>query len=206
MNNTLEPKGCLFSSEHYPKTKRIVTAPRKFIRAKIRGFFPLNLEQFIENHLLQIRKLMSQGDARALLTSVNNYLQIQRQYVRNVMIPAESFAADDPEALEKVTRQNSDFQQKEKIFLIEINNALASTRDDIPAQVDPEMSEDEEEDAAEETEKAEKPAARKGQPRKKLPHEEYDEEHADDEAEGKKSKARSKSKTKSKRGQYEDVD
>jgi len=49
MNNTIELKGRSFNGKHYPKIKRIVTAPRKFIRTKLKGFLPLNLEQFIEN-------------------------------------------------------------------------------------------------------------------------------------------------------------
>ncbi|MCX2492999.1 hypothetical protein OQX63_05920 [Pedobacter sp. PF22-3] len=56
-NNTTELKGREFNGKYYPKIKRIVTAPRKKIRSKLRGFLPLNLEKFIET--LPIRQPIS---------------------------------------------------------------------------------------------------------------------------------------------------
>ena len=47
-NNTTELKDREFNGNSYPKIKRIVAAPRKKIRSKLRGFLPLNLEKFIE--------------------------------------------------------------------------------------------------------------------------------------------------------------
>lgn len=48
MNNTTELKGSYFNGKRCPKFKRLVTAPRKFIRTKLRVFLPLNLETFTE--------------------------------------------------------------------------------------------------------------------------------------------------------------
>ncbi|WP_143009588.1 hypothetical protein [Pedobacter soli] len=48
MNNTPEPRGRNFNGKHYPKLRRIVTAPRKIIRTKLRGFLSLHLEQLID--------------------------------------------------------------------------------------------------------------------------------------------------------------
>lgn len=141
------------------------------------------LEQFMDLHLNNMRKLAAQGDARALLTAVDNYLQIQKQYIKNIMIPAESLDGNDPEAIEKVNSQTVEFMQKERIFLMEINNALAaSTEPDVPV-ADPKMDQDDEEmegDEEEEDVKAhqtsvvgDRPKAKK---RTKLPHEAYNED------------------------------
>src|SRR5690606_25637134 len=102
-------------------------------------------EQFIENNLSALRRIYAQGDARALLKAVTNYLQIEKQFVLNAMIPAETINSPDGEEVEKINQQISDFNQKEKVFLIEIENALAMEGENLgaPAPVDPEMNEEE---------------------------------------------------------------
>ena len=81
-------------------------------------------EDFLERQISAIRRLYSEGDARALLTAVSNYLQIEKQFVKDVMLPAESIGANDQDEIEKVNQRIEDFGSKEKIFLVEINNAL----------------------------------------------------------------------------------
>jgi len=83
-------------------------------------------ESFLDKNLSSIRRLYSEGDGRALLTAVSNYLQIERQFVKDVMVPAEAISPTNQEDVDKVYKKINDFGQKEKTFLIDINNALAT--------------------------------------------------------------------------------
>jgi len=91
-------------------------------------------ESFIELQLSQLRRLYGQGDARGLLTAIINYLTIEKQFVKDVMRPAEAIKPEDQETIDKINQKIADFGEKEKPFLIEINNALMSERDDIAPQ------------------------------------------------------------------------
>lgn len=115
--------------------------------SRFAGLQPLRKEneQFIDEQLSALRRIYAQGDARALLKAVTNYLQIEKQFVLNAMIPAESIKEAAEEEIEKINQQISDFNQKERVFLIEIENALAMEGENLGAQaeIDPEMNEDE---------------------------------------------------------------
>jgi len=104
-------------------------------------------ETYIDNNLGAMRRLTAEGDGRGLLTAVGNYLQIERQFVKDVMIPAESLTASNQEGIDKTYRKINDFGDKERAFLIDINNALATERTDAgpasPAAQEPEMDADE---------------------------------------------------------------
>ncbi|MBS1588438.1 MAG: hypothetical protein JST52_02370 [Bacteroidetes bacterium] len=86
----------------------------------------IQYESFLDKNLSSIRRLYAEGDGRALLTAVSNYLQIERQFVKDVMAPAESISPANQEDVDKVYKKINDFGQKEKSFLIDINNALAT--------------------------------------------------------------------------------
>lgn len=81
-------------------------------------------EKFLDDNLSSLSRLYAHGDARALLTAVDNYLQIEKQFVRSVMIPAEKLGPDDKQGVDDIYKKINNFGQKEKIFLIDINNAL----------------------------------------------------------------------------------
>lgn len=89
-------------------------------------------EAFLDQQTLRLRRIMGTGDGRALLTAVTNYLVIQKQYVRDVMKPAEGLQPADAEAIARVQQKIVDFSQKERVFLIEINNALVSSPEPTP--------------------------------------------------------------------------
>ena len=87
-------------------------------------------EHFLDQHISSMRRLYAQGDGRALLTAVSNYFQIERQFVKDVMASAERLTPDNQEGIDRVMQQISDFGQKERVFLVEINNALATEGED----------------------------------------------------------------------------
>lgn len=87
-------------------------------------------ESFLDKHMSVIRRLYAEGDGRALLSAVNNYMRIERQFVRDVMVPAEAFTANSREGIDRTYQKIDDFGQKEKVFLIDINNAVRSERMD----------------------------------------------------------------------------
>lgn len=144
-------------------------------------------ENYLERELAAFRKLIGQGDGRALLTAINNYLQIERQFVKDAMIPAETLNPGDADGIARVMQKITDFGQKERIFLMEINNAMASEPDNAgppaAAQPDPEMNQDEPEEVEQEDPKGSVIEGKKAKKKKaKLPHEQWDE----DEKNGKK--------------------
>lgn len=107
-------------------------------------------ELYLDHHLSAMRRMYAEGDGRATLQSVSNYLQIERQFVRDAMVPAESLTAANQEGIDKIYQKITDFGEKEKVFLVEINNALVTEGENAqpagaPAQIDPEMNVDEEE-------------------------------------------------------------
>lgn len=87
-------------------------------------------ESFLDKHMSVIRRLYAEGDGRALLSAVNNYMRIERQFVSDVMVPAEAFTANSREGIDRTYQKIDDFGQKEKVFLIDINNAVRSERMD----------------------------------------------------------------------------
>lgn len=126
-------------------------------------------ETYIEEQLHLLNRMYASGDARELLSAVSNYLQIQKQFVKDVMIPAETLNPNDEEGINAVNRRIGDFTNKEKMFLIDINNAIRSTPEPIPL-VDQEMNQDDEPEQLSEEEIKKREEAkphRKG----KLPHE-----------------------------------
>jgi len=151
-------------------------------------------EQYLQTHLTNMRRLVAQGDARELLTAVNNYLQIQMQYARSVMETAEALDGNNPEAIAKIQEQTNEFSKKEKIFLLEINNALATSGQDYTPVAAPVTNEDEAEEKAFEEPRGSVMEGRPERKRKKLPHEMTEEEEAGEET------APAKEKQKSRKG------
>ncbi len=141
-----------------------------------------NFEKYLRGNGMKMRRMIGEGDGRPLLTAMNNYFQILNQFVKDVMIPAESLTAEKTDEIQTVERRINEFGQKEKIFLIEINNAIVNSAEP-PSRVDPEMNADDEpEDAdtdedAKPVKKSKKEKAAPRGDRKKLPHEVYDETH-----------------------------
>lgn len=158
------------------------------------------LELFLDQQLANMKQLMAQGDERALLTTIANYFQIEKQYVKNVMIPAESIKPTDAEAVARVNQQMIDFGQKEKYFLLEINNALATSgNDDIPPPPAQQTKGTQGEDEDEAVENAKNKSAVMGdepeaKKHKKLPHEIMDEEDTEEPQPEKKTKSKHKGK------------
>lgn len=121
----------------------------------------------IEQGLQTLRGVYASGDGRELLTTVINYLKIQQQFVRDVMIPAEKLNPQDEEGIQEIRRKINSFSGKEKSFLIDINNALRAAAAN-PVQEAAEDLEEDEFNAEEQLiEKEKKKPRRKG----KLPHE-----------------------------------
>jgi hypothetical protein len=102
-------------------------------------------EQYIDQQISALRRLYAEGDGRALLNAINNYLQIQKQFIKDIMVPAESIAGNEAD-IATINEKISSFGEKEKIFLVEINNALRMEGPEAgpstPAKVDEEMEED----------------------------------------------------------------
>lgn len=147
-------------------------------------------EQYLEQIGQRLRRLLAEGDGRALLTAVNNYVTIQKQFARDIMRPAEEVTAEKTEDIARINQKITEFSQKERVFLIEIDNAIVSSPEP-PPPVDPAMNVDdsEEEEAAEDSGKKKsrrnersensRPKREKTRSddsnRKKLPHEIADE-------------------------------
>jgi hypothetical protein len=102
-------------------------------------------ERYVDEQISALRRLYAEGDGRALLSAINNYLRIQKQFIRDIMLPAESIEGNDAD-IATINEKISSFGEKEKIFLVEINNALrtegAEAGPSTPAKVDEEMEED----------------------------------------------------------------
>jgi len=127
---------------------------------------------------MAIKRLFAQGDERGILTAINNYLQIQKQFIKDVMISAESIKGNDKESVNRIFQKISDFGQKEKIFLVEINNALMTEPDtEPPSQINTRMHDDvDEPELPTENQKGSIPGeTRKAKKKGKLPHEIMDE-------------------------------
>jgi hypothetical protein len=127
-------------------------------------------ESFLDRHISALRRMYAEGDARGLLNSVANYLQIQRQFVKDVMMPAESLTPSNTVGIENINSKIAAFADKEKTFLVDINNALLLEPNEVPPPPPPT---DETADEGEEMEEMrgsvveERTKKRKG----KLPHE-----------------------------------
>ena len=128
-------------------------------------------ETFLDRNISALRRMYAEGDARGLLNSVANYLQIQRQFVKDVMVPAEGLTAANTEGMQKVYDKISAFAEKEKTFLVDINNALLLEPDEAPP-APPSQNEtaDEEEEEMEEM-RGSVVEERRKKSRPKLPHE-----------------------------------
>jgi hypothetical protein len=128
-------------------------------------------ERFLDKNVSALRRMYAAGDARGLLNSVANYLQIQRQFVKDVMIPAEALTPANTEGIQKVYDKISAFAEKEKTFLVDINNALLLEPDDAP-QTQPSQNDtaDEEDEEMEEM-RGSVVEERRKKSRTKLPHE-----------------------------------
>lgn len=150
-----------------------------------RSLQPVRLEneQFLTQHMNVIRRLYAEGDGRALLSAVNNYMRIEQQFVRDVMTPTENFTANSQADIDKTYRKIEDFGEKEKAFLIDINNALRTEGLEAGSQAATDTNlQQEEEDVFEEPQGSiieGRPKRKKG----KLPH-----EQDSDEDQGKKKK------------------
>jgi len=102
-------------------------------------------ERYVDEQISALRRLYAEGDGRALLSAINNYLRIQKQFIRDIMLPAESIQGNDAD-IATINEKISSFGEKEKIFLVEINNALrtegAEAGPATPAKTDEEMEEE----------------------------------------------------------------
>ncbi len=130
-------------------------------------------ENYIDQQLSRLRRMYAEGDGRQLITAVSNYLQIQKQFVKNVMIPSESLNPGDQEGIEDINKRISDYSQKERSFLIDINNAVANSPE---PEIKMDEPEEEEENEAEVIKKQENKPKRKG----KLPHEQHNKKSTDE--------------------------
>ncbi len=105
-------------------------------------------EQYLDKHLAVLGRMYAEGDGRALLTAVRNYMQIERQFVRDAMVSAEAIDGNSQEAIDRVYRKINEFGEKEKMFLVDINNAIATeglnAGGDAGAPADEGISDDEE--------------------------------------------------------------
>ncbi len=141
----------------------------------------LQFEKILDQHIQTFRQMMSQGDERPLLVAVNNYLQIQRQYLKNTMIPAEGLKSSDADGISKVNQQTAEFAQKERIFLLEFNNAASTSNMDEGPTPKVDNQEEENEDDLEEKKNTERRGSVIGdtprmKKKSKLPHEMTEEE------------------------------
>src|SRR5690349_12073555 len=59
-------------------------------------------ELYLDHHISAMRRMYAEGDGRATLQSVSNYLQIERQFVRDAMVPAESLTAANQDGIDKI--------------------------------------------------------------------------------------------------------
>jgi hypothetical protein len=102
-------------------------------------------ERYIDEQISGLRRLYAEGDGRALLSAVNNYLRIQKQFVKDIMVPAEAIEGSEAD-IATINEKINSFGEKEKIFLVEINNALriegAEAGPAAPAKTDEEMEEE----------------------------------------------------------------
>jgi hypothetical protein len=155
-------------------------------------------ERFLDHQIIALKRLFAQGDGRALLTTVTNYLQIQKQYVKDVMIPAEKLTPTNKDGIEDIRTRINQFSQKEKVFIVEINNALRTEREDVgpaPIGIDPATGPDEvEEEQRGSVIEGKTKIKRKG----KLPHEVMDTEGLEEEPRGSVVEERRKVKKKEK--------
>jgi len=141
----------------------------------------LQLEKILDQHIQTFRQMMSQGDERPLLVAVNNYLQIQKQYLKNTMVPAESLKTTDIEGISRVNQQTAEFAQKERVFLLEFNNAVSTSNMDEGPTPKVDNQEEENEDDMEEKRNTERRGSVIGdtprmKKKSKLPHEMTEEE------------------------------
>lgn len=141
----------------------------------------VQLEKVLDQHIATFRQMIAQGDERPLLVAVNNYLQIQKQYLKNTMIPAEGLKSSDADGISKVNQQTAEFAQKERVFLLEYNNAVSTSNMDEGPAPKLDNQEEENEDDMEEKRNTERRGSVIGDsPRMKkkgkLPHEMTEEE------------------------------
>jgi hypothetical protein len=129
-------------------------------------------EEFLTGNISKLGRMTAEGDGRELLTAVRNYLVIQKQFVKDVMVPAESLKPGDNDTYEMLSRKISESAEKERSFLIDINNALRLSPDPVAAEA-PEPEEPEEQELSEEEIKKREEA--KPRHKGKLPHETYNE-------------------------------
>ena len=134
----------------------------------LRGTF----EKFLLDNISRLSRMNAEGDARELLTAVKNYLVIEKQFVKDVMVPAESLKPGDDDTYQMLTRKMNESANKEKAFLIDIDNAIRSS----PEPIITEPTEPEEPEHAEVSDKdSEEVKEEKPHRKEKLPHEVYDE-------------------------------
>ncbi|HTN46964.1 MAG TPA: hypothetical protein VL098_11505 [Flavipsychrobacter sp.] len=128
-------------------------------------------EDFLNQNISQLSRLYAEGDGRELVTAVKNYLVIEKQFVKDVMIPAESLKPEDEDGYNTLSRKINEFAQKEKTFEIDVMNAVRTSPE--PMNVEP-LREDEAEqpELTEEQVKARENA--KPRRKEKLPHETYE--------------------------------
>lgn len=141
----------------------------------------IQLEKVLDQHITSFKQMIAQGDERPLLVAVNNYLQIQKQYLKNTMAPAEGLKVSDAESISRINQQTAEFAQKERVFLLEYNNALSTSNMDEGPTPKIDNSEEENEEDIEEKRNIERRGSVIGDsPRMKkkgkLPHEMTEEE------------------------------
>jgi hypothetical protein len=128
-----------------------------------------------------IRDVLVTGDDRPLLTATLNYIQINKGFAKSVMKKAETLKKENEEGIAGINRSITEFGDKERMFAIEVNNAIASSKEEEPEeQIAPEEKPEEdpnteaEEESPKKSAKEKKTKAKKGEEgsqRRKLPHE-----------------------------------
>lgn len=134
-------------------------------------------EDFLNENVSKLSRMYAEGDGRELVITVKNYLMIERQFVRDVMIPAESLNPEDEEGYNALNKKIADFTQKERPFEIDITNALRSSPE--PMIAEPQEADEPEEqltqDHADDDNDNDNDEEAMSDKREKFPHEKYNE-------------------------------
>lgn len=126
-------------------------------------------EAFLNQNISQLSRMYAEGDGRELVLAVKNYLIIEKQFVKDIMIPAESLKPGDNESYNDINKKISDFGMKERSFDIDISNAYRNSPEPLVIQQEADNNEQQDTDEEEMKQQEEARPHRKG----KLPHETY---------------------------------
>jgi hypothetical protein len=104
-------------------------------------------ENFLNQSISTLSRLYAEGDGRELVLTIKNYLSLEKQFVRSIMIPAESLKPGDNAGYDALNKEISEFAKKERSFDMDITNSVRNSPE--PLQVPQESEyEEPEQDAA----------------------------------------------------------